>query len=101
MLFLLSLCFAHPQYNLGVEALKRKDIPTAQKALQSCVDDEYHGQVVSLNQPKGLGFLAQTRLVKGRRALEHRSPDRPQLQDPQNPSPTGRSQTILQTAQDP
>ena len=42
MLFLLSLCFAHPQYDLGVEALKRKDIPTAQKALQSCVDDEYH-----------------------------------------------------------
>ena len=42
MLFLLSLCFANPQYNLGVEALKRKDIPVAQRALQQCVDDEHH-----------------------------------------------------------
>ena len=42
MLFLLSLCFAHPQYALGVEALKRKDIPIAQRALQQCVEDEHH-----------------------------------------------------------
>ena len=42
MLFLLSLCFAHPQYNLGIEALKRKDIPVAERALQNCVDDEHH-----------------------------------------------------------
>ena len=39
---LFSLSFAHPQYSIGVEALKRKDLSVAERALQQCVHDEHH-----------------------------------------------------------
>ena len=42
LFFLISSLFAHPQYKVGVEALKRKDLSVAERALQSCIDDEHH-----------------------------------------------------------
>lgn len=43
MLFiLLSVVSAHPQYTIGVEALKRKDFSVAERALNKCIDDEHH-----------------------------------------------------------
>ena len=39
-LFLFSTAFAHPQYKLGMEAMKRKDFSTAERAFRSCVEDE-------------------------------------------------------------
>jgi len=42
LFFLLSSLFAHPQYKVGVEALKRKDLSVAERALKSCIDDEHH-----------------------------------------------------------
>lgn len=42
LFFLISTLFAHPQYNLGVEALKRKDLSVAERALKSCINDEHH-----------------------------------------------------------
>jgi hypothetical protein len=42
LFFLISTIFAHPQYTIGVEALKRKDTSVAERALQKCINDEHH-----------------------------------------------------------
>ena len=42
LFFFISTLFAHPQYKVGVEALKRKDLLVAERALKSCINDEHH-----------------------------------------------------------
>ncbi|MEC7986333.1 MAG: hypothetical protein VX278_14300 [Myxococcota bacterium] len=40
LIFLLSTAFGHPQYTVGMEAMKRKDFSTAERSFRRCVEDE-------------------------------------------------------------